>query len=211
VTGNAKNLGTPDESIRFPGVSEDLVEIAGMTVARTVQDPGWRWSRDLQPLVGGEWCEARHIGVIISGRLGALRDGAVLEFGPDDVYDIPPGHDGYTIGEEPAVMIEWSGMRALAGTQGDFHDRILATLLFTDLVASTITPCRSVTTARNPYSTATTPQYPAAVRSFCGTVVKTTADGVLARRPPRWPPAGQSQHADGRLSDRHVTSTSDPP
>ena len=86
-----------------------------------------------KPLVGGEWCEARHIGVVISGRLGALlRDGTVLEFGPYDVYDIPPGHDGYTIGDEPAVMIEWSGMRALAGAQSGFHDRVLATLLFTD-------------------------------------------------------------------------------
>jgi hypothetical protein len=72
----------------------------------------------MQPLVGGEWCEARHFGVVISGRFGAsLRDGTALEFGPLDVYEIPPGHDGYTIGEEAAVMIEWSGMRALAGTQ----------------------------------------------------------------------------------------------
>jgi hypothetical protein len=31
--------------------------------------------------------------------------------GPDDVFDCPPGHDGYTIGDEPAVMIEWSGLR----------------------------------------------------------------------------------------------------
>jgi hypothetical protein len=36
-----------------------------------------------------------------------LRDGSKLEFGPDDVYDIPPGHDGYTVGDEPVVMIEW--------------------------------------------------------------------------------------------------------
>jgi len=70
MNARPKNLGNPDESIRFPGISEDLVEIAGMTVARTVQNPGWRWSTDMQPLVGGEWCEARHIGVVISGRLG---------------------------------------------------------------------------------------------------------------------------------------------
>jgi len=128
MTPSPKNLGHPDESIRFPGITEDLVEIAGMTVARTVQDPGWRGSTDTQPLVGGEWCEARHIGVVISGRLGAsLRDGTVLEFGPLDVYDIPPGHDGYTIGEEATVMIEWSGMRALAGTQSAPISRIGAT------------------------------------------------------------------------------------
>jgi class 3 adenylate cyclase len=138
-----RNFGHPDETIRFPGIVEDLVEIAGMTVAKTVQDPGWRWSTDVQPLVGGDWCEARHVGVVISGRVGfVFRDGSVREFGPDDVYDVPPGHDGYTIGDEPAVMIEWSGMRALAGSRAAYDDRVLATLLFVDLVESTSTAAR---------------------------------------------------------------------
>ena len=138
MTETHKNLADPDEVISFPGITEALVEIAGMAVARTVQEPGWRWSTDVQPLVGGEWCEARHVGVMISGRVGyILRDGRTLEFGPEDVYDVPPGHDGYTVGDKPAVMIEWSGMRALAGTQSAFDDRVLATLLFTDLVDST--------------------------------------------------------------------------
>jgi hypothetical protein len=41
-------------------------------------------------------------------------------------------------------MIEWSGMRALAGTRAAFDDRVLATLLFTDLVDSTtkLVTCR---------------------------------------------------------------------
>jgi len=51
-------------TLSFPGITEVLVEMAGMTVARTVQDPGWRWSTDVRPLVGGEWCEARHVGVM---------------------------------------------------------------------------------------------------------------------------------------------------
>jgi class 3 adenylate cyclase len=158
-----------------------LVEIAGMTVARTVQDPGWRWSTDMQPLVGGEWCEARHIGVVISGRLGALmRDGTVLEFGPDDVYDIPPGHDGYTIGEEPAVMIEWSGMRALAGAQGEFHDRILVTLLFTDLVESTATLVRVGDVAWRELLAAHHQAARSEVERFRGRIVDTAGDGLLA-------------------------------
>ena len=51
------------------------------------------------------------------GRLGidfSRRDDASM-FGPDDVFDIPPGHDGYTIGDEPCVQIEWAGIRAWAG------------------------------------------------------------------------------------------------
>jgi class 3 adenylate cyclase len=181
VTAGTRNLGNPDESIRFPGITEDLVEIAGMTVARTVQEPGWRWSTDMQPLIGGDWCEARHIGVVMSGRWGALmRDGTVLEFGPDDVYDIAPGHDGYTIGEEPAVMIEWSGMRALAGAHGEFHDRILATLLFTDLVESTATLVRLGDVAWRELLAAHHQAARSAVERFRGRIVDTAGDGMLA-------------------------------
>jgi hypothetical protein len=79
--------------------------------------------------------QARHVGVVLSGRLGAeLEDGTVLDLGPDDVYDIPPEHDGYTIGDEPCVLLEWSGLRAFLGFRAEWHGRILTTLLFTDVV-----------------------------------------------------------------------------
>jgi class 3 adenylate cyclase len=176
-----KSLSSPDETIRFPGITEALVEIAGMTVGRTVQDPGWRWSTDMQPLVGGEWCEARHIGVIISGRVGfVLRDGQVLEFGPDDVYDVPPGHDGYTIGEESAVMIEWSGMRAFAGTRSAFDDRVLATLLFTDLVDSTTTLVEGGDVSWSDLITLHHQTMRSEAERFRGRIVDTTGDGLLA-------------------------------
>jgi hypothetical protein len=116
-----KSLRTPDETIRLPGVTEErgTDRPGGLTVGRTVQEPGWRWSTHVRPVIGGDWCKARHVGIVLSGRWGALlEDGTVLEFGPDDVYDIPPGHDGYTIGHQPCVLIEWSGparLRRLSG------------------------------------------------------------------------------------------------
>jgi class 3 adenylate cyclase len=138
MTGpHKKNLREPDESIRFEGVAEDIVEIAGFTIARTVQDPGWRWSTT-DPRSEGSLCESHHVGVVLSGRWGAeLRDGGVLEWGPDDVFDCPPDHDGYTIGDEPCVMIEWVGVRTFVAPRSGFGDRFLAALLFTDLVDST--------------------------------------------------------------------------
>ena len=107
---HGKSLRTPDESIELPGLSEEHVELGGYMVARSIQEPGWRYSRDMAPLAGGDpWCGDRHVGVVLSGRWGAvLRDGTTMEFGRDDVYDCPPGHDGYTIGDEPCVMIEWT-------------------------------------------------------------------------------------------------------
>jgi class 3 adenylate cyclase len=176
-----RNFDDPDETIRFPGIVEDLVEIAGMTVARTIQDPGWRWSIDTQPLVGGEWCEARHIGVVVSGRIGFLfRDGSVVEYGPDDVYDAPPGHDGYTVGDEPAVMIEWHGMRALAGTRGAYADRVLATLLFVDLVESTARVGEVGDVAWRELLSAFLQSARSEIERFRGRVANTAGDGVLA-------------------------------
>jgi len=133
-----KNFSRPDESVRLPGVEEDLIRVGDEIVARIVQHPGWRWSNDMRAIAGGQWCESHHVGVTLSGRQGALlRDGTVLEYGPDDVYDIPPGHDGYTIGDEPCVLIEWSGASTWAGRNARFLDRALVTLLMTDIVEST--------------------------------------------------------------------------
>lgn len=133
-----KNFDSPDESVRLLGVEEDIVYVGDEMVARIVQHPGWRWSVDMREVAGGTWCESHHVGVNLSGRQGALlRDGTVLEFGPGDVYDIPPGHDGYTIGDEPAVSIEWSGPRTWAGRAARFLDRALLTLLMADVVGST--------------------------------------------------------------------------
>jgi class 3 adenylate cyclase len=89
-------------------------------------------------MVGGDWCIARHVGVVVSGRMGVdLKDGARFELGPNDVFDIPPGHDAYVVGEEPLVEIDWSGLEAWTGFKVRLHDRVLAGLLMTDLVGST--------------------------------------------------------------------------
>jgi class 3 adenylate cyclase len=176
-----KSLRTPDESVDLPGVVEDIVEIGGYTVARSIQQPGWRWSLDTRAAIQGTWCEAHHVGVVLSGRWGAeLRDGTVLEWGPDDVFDCPPGHDGYTVGDEPCVMIEWAGVRTFVASHTGFGDRVLATLLFTDVVGSTDAVVRMGDVAwhdrlSSHYHTAT-----AQIERFGGRRIDTTGDGLLA-------------------------------
>ncbi|MDQ4108237.1 MAG: hypothetical protein M3138_05440 [Actinomycetota bacterium] len=175
-----KNLGNPDETIRLPGIVEELVDLGDLTVGRTVQEPGWRWSTHVRAHVGGDWCEARHVGVVVSGRLGVvLRDGTAREFGPDDVYDIPPGHDGYTVGDEECVLIEWSGLRALAGFRSG-SPRALATLLFTDIVDSTAVAGRLGDTAWRALLSTHFEAARSALDRFGGREVKTTGDGLLA-------------------------------
>ena len=176
-----KSLQRPDETIRFPGVIEDLVDLGDLTVGRTVQEPGWRWSTHVRPYVGGDWCMARHVGVVLSGRYGVMfSDGTTLEFGPDDVFDVPPGHDGWVIGDEPCVNLEWSGLRAFAGFRAGSAGRALATLLFTDVVESTVIANRLGDAAWRELLSTHFEAARAELERFRGREVKTTGDGLLA-------------------------------
>jgi len=182
VEARAKNLTNPDETLEFPGIKVQQVDLGDLTVGRIVTDPGWRWYTHVRPHVGGDWCEARHVGVVLSGRFEVvMRDGTTLNFGPEDVFEIPPGHDGYTLGDEPCVQIEWSGLRAFAGFRlAGTHNRALVTLLFTDLVDSTVMANRLGDVAwRDLLST----HYEAtrgALERHQGHEVNTTGDGLLA-------------------------------
>lgn len=51
-----------------------------------------------------------HARYTISGQT-AIRMDDVEEFvpGPGDVADIPPGKDGWVVGNEPMVAIDWTG------------------------------------------------------------------------------------------------------
>lgn len=175
------NLDAPDEVIEFPNIAVNLVDLGDLTVGLMVSEPGWRWSKDTRPKVGGEWCQARHVGVIISGRMAlAFPDGTTVEFGPNDVFEIPPGHDGYTVGDEPCVQIEWSGLRAWAGFPTGIHSRVLRTVLFTDLVDSTQIASRLGDARWRDLLSAHFESVRAELERFNGREVTTTGDGMLA-------------------------------
>ena len=175
------NLDAPDEVIEFPKIAASLVELGDLTVGFMVSEPGWRWSVHNRPKVGGEWCQARHIGVILSGRLGIdFSDGSSAEFGPHDVFDIPPGHDGFTVGDEPVVQIEWAGLRAWAGFPTGVHSRVLRTLLFTDLVDSTQIAGRVGDARWRELLSEHFVGVRAELERFQGREVTTTGDGIVA-------------------------------
>lgn len=133
-----KSLDKPDQTVEIAGITEDIVEIGDFTVGRIVQPPGWRWSTHMKPIVGGDWCAARHVGIVLSGRMRVeLKDGTFIDIGRNEVFDIPPGHDAYVVGDEPLVELDWSGLEAWTGFRTRLHDRVLASLLMTDIVGST--------------------------------------------------------------------------
>jgi class 3 adenylate cyclase len=176
-----KNFQSPDQVIRLPKFTAELVEVGELTVGLLVTQPGWRWSVDVRPEVGGEWCQARHLGVVLSGRVAVqLQDGRRLEFGPNDAFHIPPGHDGWTIGDEPCVQIEWAGLHTFAGLGAGLRGRALVTLLFTDLVDSTATAKQLGDTAWRDLLTAHFEAVRAELDRFGGREVATTGDGMFA-------------------------------
>jgi class 3 adenylate cyclase len=175
---SSKSLDEPEELITFPGLTAEVVEIGGLTVARIVHEPGWRWYTHVRPEVGGEWCQARHVGTILAGRLGiVLQDGSKFEVGPGDVLEIPPGHDGYVIGDEEAILLEWAGFRTFAGGRSR---AVLTTLLFTDLVESTTTAARLGDVAWRELLSSHYSAIRAELDRSSGREVNTTGDGVLA-------------------------------
>jgi class 3 adenylate cyclase len=183
VTGHrySKSLRAPDETQSYEMAIEQIVELGDLTVGRAVMRPGWRWSLHMRPIVGGDWCRARHVGLVLGGQFGfSFEDGTSVALKPDDVFDIPAGHDGYTIGADECTLLEWSGVRATTGFSASSSNRILTTLLFTDLVDSTRTAAGLGDAAWHDLLS----QHYEAVRSelerFRGHEIETTGDGMLA-------------------------------
>ena len=130
-----KRFDEPDERVTFELGHTDLVTIGPLTVGREVEEPGWRWSIHVRPIAGTERCEYHHIGLQVSGRLMVeTRDGDIGVIGPGDLYDTAPGHDSWVIGDEPSVRIVFQGIADWAKAPAE---RVLTTVLFTDIVGST--------------------------------------------------------------------------
>jgi class 3 adenylate cyclase len=72
----------------------------------------------------------------------ATDDGRELEVREHSVFEIPPGHDAWVVGDEPVVLIDWSGARAWRLESVDADEEMLVTILMTDIVDSTATQHR---------------------------------------------------------------------
>lgn len=110
-----KNLSQPDEKRTFEKGQVELVTLGKVTFGRATFQPGWKWSTCVKPLVKTKSCEAPHLQYHVSGRLHVVMDdGTEDEFASGDVSLLPPGHDAWVVGNEPAVVIDISGMAKYA-------------------------------------------------------------------------------------------------
>ena len=76
-------------------------------VKRLIYPVGFRWSKDMKPAIGGDYCQHAHVGFLAHGEIHIeYPDGCIIEHRAPHVICIEPGHDGWVVGDEPVVMIE---------------------------------------------------------------------------------------------------------
>ena len=133
-----KGFGGPDEVRRFPNGVVEIVMLDEIAVSRFVFQPGWRWSTDVGPIAGTDSCQHRHVGYTISGRLAVrMNDGTALDIEPGDAYEIPPGHLAWVVGDSPWESVEFTSGHAFAKSPDELGERVLATIVFSDICDST--------------------------------------------------------------------------
>ena len=108
-----KNLETsPDEVLISEKEKIEMVSLGDLTVARVTLQPGWILEKHVKPKVNTKSCEIPHTSYIISGRMKTvMNDGAEVEGGPGGVAIVPPGHNSWVVGDQPAVIIDFAGVK----------------------------------------------------------------------------------------------------
>ncbi len=90
------------------GVQLDIVRAGDARVKREIYPPGFRWSKNMKPVVGTDLCMHAHVGFLAHGQIHIeYADGCKVEFAAPQVVVIEPGHDGWVVGNDPAVLIEF--------------------------------------------------------------------------------------------------------
>lgn len=90
------------------GVTLEVGPAGAARVKRMVYPAGFRWSVHMKPIVGTERCMHAHVGFLARGEIHIeYADGCVVEHKAPQIVAIDPGHDGWVVGKEPVVLIEF--------------------------------------------------------------------------------------------------------
>jgi class 3 adenylate cyclase len=176
----SKSFDEPDELVTQPLMTMQVVVLGEVYVARTVHQPGWSWAEHLRPVAGTPTCLHHHQGVVLSGQVEIEMEGGARRIvRAGEAFDIPPGHLSRVVGDEPYVSIEFAGVRGWAKSP-DAGERVVATLLVTDIVGSTDVAVRLGDAAWKELLAGHGDRVRRELDRFRGLEVATTGDGFLA-------------------------------
>jgi len=176
-----KRFATPDEVRAFPNGRAEVVKLGESVVGRAVYEPGWRWSTAMPAIAGTVRCQLHHLGYSISGTMHVeMDDGQAIDIPPAAVYEIPPGHDAWVVGDDPWLTVEWTSARVFGLVPEGAGEGVLVTVLFTDIVDSTANLQRMGDAAWRDVLVIHNTRLRDQLNIFRGREVKTTGDGFLA-------------------------------
>jgi len=104
-----KKFSEPDELSQFTHGNASVLDFQGTKIVRRVFEPGWVWSKHSNP-DKAKTCPATHFIHCISGVIHVrMDDGTEADVRGGEVAWIPPGHDAWVVGEEPATVVDFQG------------------------------------------------------------------------------------------------------
>jgi len=86
----------------------DVGPAGNARVKRMIYPPGFHWAKDMKPVTGTDLCMHAHVGFLARGEIHIeYADGCIVEHKAPQIVAIEPGHDGWVVGKEPVVLIEF--------------------------------------------------------------------------------------------------------
>ena len=97
-----------DEHRDVGGVQVDIARTGNVRVKRMIYQPGFNFAAHLSGVVGSDLCQHAHVGFMARGQINVrFADGCVVEYKAPQFVAVEPGHEGWVVGDEPAVLIEF--------------------------------------------------------------------------------------------------------
>jgi quercetin dioxygenase-like cupin family protein len=104
-----KKFSKPDDLLEFEHGKASVLDFHNGKIVRRVFEPGWIWSKHSNP-DKTKSCHATHFIYLVSGAIHVrMDDGTGADVGAGEVSWIPPGHDAWVVGAEPATVIDFQG------------------------------------------------------------------------------------------------------
>jgi class 3 adenylate cyclase len=118
---------------------------------------------------------------MIEGQMHVLTaDGLEMHLEAGHIYEILPGHDAWVVGDGPCVQYDFAGMRTFALPAAGRAERVLATLVVTDIVDSTPTAERLGPAGWATVLSNLNAECKRQIDKYRGRVGATTGDGLIA-------------------------------
>ncbi|MGE4635074.1 MAG: cupin domain-containing protein [Arenicellales bacterium] len=104
-----KSFDDPDDVKTPEKTHAATVNFGTVAATKIVAQPGWKWSECIKPHVGGESCQAGHVGMVLQGTIHVVSDdGSEITVTAGDAYTFAPGHDAWVVGDEEFIAYEFN-------------------------------------------------------------------------------------------------------